>query len=126
MLRKPRGAAERLLSMSEIPIMPLFCFLRQPDIEAEHGLLLAGRLVVDFPKRKKLNKKYRRLIQDTVQHLAEEAYHGRKGKMFFAWRSSADPAKRAHPNDKEILLAWMDRSTVISVWVDQGLRTTLH
>jgi hypothetical protein len=114
---------------SENPIMPLFCFLRQPDIEAEHGLLLAGRLVVDFPKNKKLKKKHQRLILDTLQHLAEEVYGGKKGKMVFGWRSGDDPAKRADPDDKETIFAWVDRSLVFDVRVEEGKITfqpTLH
>jgi hypothetical protein len=99
--------------------MPLFVFLRRPDIEREGGFTLAGQLIVDIRKRQKLNKKQSRLIRDIVQFLVERVRNHRVERdMMVGWDGGARPDNAADIDDDELMAAWAKRSTVIVVRVD--------
>jgi len=55
------------------PVMPAFVFARRRDIEIESGLLLAGNLVIEIAKGKKVKPKHQRMITEIMEMLAAQS-----------------------------------------------------
>jgi hypothetical protein len=56
--------------------MPIFVFQQRSDIERETGLILAGKLIVDIPKGKRLTRHQEELVAAIVQQLTARAQSG--------------------------------------------------
>ena len=71
--------------MDEAPRLPDYLFGRNPDIEREADLFLAGTLVTDLPKDSKMRKRdqrwVRRVIDELVRLALGESGHDRSRHM---------------------------------------------
>jgi hypothetical protein len=101
--------------------MPLFVFARRRDIEIEAGLTLAGQLIVDIPKRKKLKQCYQQMIVEIAHRLTAEAQSGRMpdDAIVYGWAGGRGrPANAVDTDDDALMTRWAQESTVIGVRVD--------
>jgi hypothetical protein len=81
--------------------MPLFVFMRQPDIELEAGFILAGRLVVD--------RDMEELLPDIVAQLLKEAARSgaETNTMTVGWKGDGGrPPNAVDINDDMVTAAW--------------------
>jgi hypothetical protein len=107
--------------MNAAPEMPIFVFARRADIERESGLLLAGQLVVDIPKTKKLKRRQQRMITGIVERLAAEVRSGRMPDdvfLVYGWRGGCRPANAVDVDGAALMEAWAKDRIVIAVRVD--------
>jgi hypothetical protein len=83
-------------------IMPAFIFCRRRDIEIEAGFTLAGMLIVDIPKGKKMNKRRSRMVQGYVQALIENAQSGQMpdNAIIYGWPGGARPPNACRRRDR--------------------------
>jgi hypothetical protein len=104
-----------------MPTMPVFVFKRRCDIELETGQILAGQLVVDIHKRRKLSKKQQRVIGVIIKKLMEAAGAGKipNDGFVYGWPDGRRPADADDTlaND-ELMNGWLDTRIVIGVRVD--------
>jgi hypothetical protein len=102
-------------------VMPAFAFGRRRQIEIETGLTLAGRLVVDLPKGKKLKQRDQRMISEILNMLNAERMSGRMSDdaIIYGWRDGVRPpnADEILGND-ELMSAWAKTRVTIEVRVD--------
>ncbi len=102
-------------------IMPAFVFMRRRDIELEAGFILAGNLMVDIAKTKKLKDRQRRRIVHTVQQLMEQlTYMAISGSLpddatVYSWPNGCRPPNAdATVDDEKLMAAWAkDRLTMV-------------
>jgi hypothetical protein len=108
--------------MTEKQIMPFFVFVRRRDIEREMGFILAGRLVIDIPKRKTPNRRQQRLINESVQELIEAAVSGQwpDGAVVYGWPGGCKPTNAVDVNDDAVMAAWAKEHMVVELRVDSG------
>jgi hypothetical protein len=97
--------------------MPAFVFLRRRDIELEAGFTLAGQLIVDIPKTKKLKKHERQMIKGYIQRLTADIPRmpPDDAAVVFGWHGGVRPPDAADTKNDEIMGAWCDRSVAIAV-----------
>ena len=100
--------------------MPFFVFERRRDIELEVGFILAGQLVVDFPRGTKLKKRQVRMINQIMDHLKARVLSGQMSDdaRGICWRGGCRPANAVDTNNDEIMTAWANRSHVIGVRIN--------
>jgi len=65
--------------MSKKPSYPTFIFARRRDIEIEAGLALAGNLVVDIPKGRRMERREQQFVQEIIDRLYAGVRSGRMG-----------------------------------------------
>ena len=106
--------------MTEKQIMPFFVFARRRDIEREMGFILAGRLFVDIPKRKKPNRRQQRLIKESVQRLTEAAASGQMpdDAVVYGWPGGCKPTNAVDVDEGAVMAAWAKEHIVIELRVD--------
>jgi hypothetical protein len=107
--------------MSEIPEMPLFIFVRRSDIERETGLILAGQLIVDIPKKtKKPKRRQQQMINEIMQQLTDGARSGQlpADTIVYGWRGGCRPANAVDVDNDALMAAWAKERIVIAVRVD--------
>ena len=126
---KPRRAASGIKRSTTVTdntnkVFPGFAFQRRRHVELEANLLLAGQLIVDIPRALKEKRGHRRMVEDIVQTLVE---HRRSGimpddAMVYGWRDGKRPANAVDVKNDEIMKAWVDRSLIIALRVDDDRR----
>jgi len=106
--------------MTEKPTMPLFVFARRRDIEIETGLILAGQLIVDLPKRKKPKRRHQQMIAEIVQRLTAEARSGQMPDdvLVIGWHGGRRPDNAIDVDNDALMAAWAKERVVIGVRVD--------
>jgi hypothetical protein len=105
--------------------MPLYIFGRRHDIEIESGLILAGQLIFDLPKKKKLKQRDRELIASVIGKLTAEAQSGQMphDAIVCGWREGGRPANAAEiedgfMRDDDVVISWLKTRVVIGVRID--------
>jgi hypothetical protein len=97
-------------------VMPVFIFERKRQIEIETGLTLAGLLVVDLPKGKKLKHRDLRMIGEILNMLSAERVSGRMpdDAVIYGWSGGVRPsnADEILRND-ELMCAWVKTKITI-------------
>jgi len=102
-------------------VMPVFMFGRRHDIEIETGLILAGNLVVDIAKGRKLKRRDKRLITEIIERLKAQARAGQmpKDAIVFGWPDGRRPPNAdAFVNDDAAQMKWAETRLIIAVRVD--------
>ena len=101
-------------------VMPAFVFARKRQIEIETGLTLAGLLVVDLPKGKKLKQRDEQLIVKISNMLTAERKSGLPDDaIIYGWHGGVRPpnADEIIHND-ELMSAWAKTRITIEVRID--------
>jgi len=106
--------------MTEKPTMPLFIFARRRDIERENGLILAGQMIVDIPKRKKPKRRQQQMIAEIVQRLTADARSGQMpdDAIAYGWPGGCRPVDAVDVHNEALMASWAEERTVIAVRVD--------
>jgi hypothetical protein len=104
------------------PVMPLFLFVREPDVEREDGLLLAGQLFfVRNDSKWSLDEQERRIV--TIMHplidAAEAGTMPATGAMW-GWPGGTKPANVVNTNDEVRMSAWMRERRAIKIRIPRG------
>ena len=102
-------------------VMPVFAFMRRHDIELETGLVLAGTLIVDIPKKTKLESHHQTMIALIIQHLTEWAKSGHMPHdgTAYAWPSGHRPPNADEITDNDALMAsWAKERIIVAVRID--------
>jgi hypothetical protein len=102
------------------PIMPAFIFGRRRDVELEAGFILAGQLIVDIPKGKKLNQREQQMITEIVQRLTAQAQSRQMpdDAIVCGWPGGSRPANAADVHDNALVESWAKDRVVIALRVD--------
>ena len=110
----------RNTTTNEQPIMPAFVFERRSHIEREAGFILAGHLIVDIPKTKKLRGRDQRMINQFIQRLTTDAQSGSMpaDALVFGSHGDVKPPKAVDTKNDAIMSAWAARSVSITVRID--------
>jgi hypothetical protein len=97
-------------------VVPAFVFVREDDVEASDGYLLAGRLVVDIPEYDgEMRDEDQGLIDEVLLLLSDHARLGRMPKKAYVvgWWGGARPSNAIDTNDNGLMSAWAaDRMSV--------------
>ena len=93
------------------PIYPLFVFFRRRDTERANGFVLAGRLIVDIPKKKKKAiRRQQHMIIEIVERLSKQARSGEMpdDAIVYGWPTSegSRPANAVNVDDEAMMAAW--------------------
>jgi hypothetical protein len=106
--------------MTEQQIMPLFIFARRRDIERETGLILAGQLIVDIPKRRKPKRREQQMLAAIVQQLTAQAQSGQipDDAIVYGWPGGCRPANAVDVDDDVLMASWAKERMVVGVRVD--------
>jgi hypothetical protein len=101
--------------------MPAFIFQRRSDIELEAGFILAGQLIVDIRKRKKLKPSHERRIQSILAALPRLVQSGEMPEdgLVYGWPDGKRPPDADETVDNDALMtAWVKDRMVIGVRID--------
>src|SRR5262249_17407086 len=85
--------------------MPAFVFARRRDIELECGFTLAGTLIVDIPKRKKLKKNHNEMIQSILNRMTCNTTTLPDYAMAYGWRNGRRPDNADETINNDALMA---------------------
>jgi len=101
-------------------IMPAFVFVRRRDVELEGGYILAGQLIVDIPKTKKLKKRDEQEIHRIIERLTADVPRmpPDEAAVVFGWRGGVRPPSAVDTTNDKIMGAWAQRSLTIGLRVD--------
>ena len=97
---------------------PYFVFHRRRDIEVECGLILAGLLLVNEPREKKMRKKLEQTIGQIIEQLTEVVAKDPNHGLIFGWSGGRKPANAVDTSDDSIMGAWAKDRLSIEVRVD--------
>ena len=89
-----------------MPVMPVFVFQRQRDIEVETGLILAGNLIVDIPRDREPSQQEQLMVTHIVKLLTEEAGAGKLSDdaVVYGWPDGRRPADADATVDNDDLM----------------------
>jgi hypothetical protein len=101
-------------------VAPAFVFIREDDIEASAGYLLAGTLIVDIQKCDEMSDDDQKFITDILQQLSRRACSGRmpKNSVAYGWGGGAKPSNAMDTDNDALMLAWAEDRMCIAVRVD--------
>jgi hypothetical protein len=101
-------------------VYPMFVFSRQHDIELETGLLLAGWLLVDLPRKKKPKRRHQQMIVEIVRLLTDAASSGQMptDALVYGWHGGHKPANAVDTDDDARMAAWAKDRISMSVRID--------
>ena len=97
-------------------LMPLFIFIRNSDIEAEGGFLLAGKLIMDIP-HKKMQKK-QQMIAELIRNLTADRHRIGSNALVICWPGEAPSDADEVEHNDALMMAWIDKCQCIGVRVD--------
>jgi hypothetical protein len=108
---------EALTATIAEPVMPAFVFARRRDIEVEGGLLLAGNLVVDIAKGKKVKPKRQHMITALIEMLTAQVRAGQMpdDAVVYGWHGGRRPDNAA---DDAAIERWAQTRLICAVRVD--------
>jgi hypothetical protein len=95
---------------------PAFLFARRRDIEIEAGLILAGTLFLDIPKRR-MERRQEQMILEITGQLYAMVRSGQMGDdaVICGWPHGAKPANAADVHDDALMGAWAKERIKIAV-----------
>jgi hypothetical protein len=102
-------------------IMPAFVFERRRRIELEAGFILAGQLIVDIRKGKKLKPSHERRVQAIVASLLDFVQSGEmpEDALIYGWPDDKRPPDADETVDNDALMAaWAKDRMAIVVRID--------
>jgi hypothetical protein len=102
------------------PTMPVFAFARRSDVKRENGLILAGQLIVDIPKSKKLKRRHQQMIADIIRRLTTAARSGQMAynAVVYGWSGGSRPANAVDVHNDTLMAAWAKDRIAIAVRID--------